>query len=63
MTVEGSFRKIDDANKLTEVTSMLLEKHPYLSDFISHEDAVIFCIKVSAYLFLRGLNESHFQEL
>jgi uncharacterized pyridoxamine 5'-phosphate oxidase family protein len=63
LTVEGSFHKIGDDAKRTQVRKMLIKTHPHLSDFIDHADAEIFCINVGSFLLLNGLSEAHFQAL
>jgi nitroimidazol reductase NimA-like FMN-containing flavoprotein (pyridoxamine 5'-phosphate oxidase superfamily) len=63
LTVHGSFRKIDDDAKRSLVRKMFLDVHPHLSDFIDHQRAEIFAIKVNAFLLLNGLSEAHFREL
>ena len=63
LTVEGSFHQITDDAKRIKVREIFLDMHPHLVDFIDDADAEIFCIKVSAFLLLNGLSESHYQAL
>ena len=63
LTVEGSYCKIDDDAKRSLVRKMFLNAHPHLSDFIDHQRAEFFAVKVSAFLLLNGLSEAHFREL
>lgn len=63
LTIEGSFHHIEEKAKLTRVKEMLLKAHPHLADFLSHEDAVILCIKIGSFLLLNGIDEAHYQQV
>jgi nitroimidazol reductase NimA-like FMN-containing flavoprotein (pyridoxamine 5'-phosphate oxidase superfamily) len=63
LTVEGSFHKIGDSTQRAKIRKRLIREHPQLAGFIDHEDAVIFGVKVSAFLLLNGLSEAHYQML
>lgn len=63
LTVEGSFHHIKEKAKNARVKEMLLKAHPHLSDFLSHEDAVILCIKIGSFLLLNGIDEAHYQQV
>ncbi|MFC1858954.1 pyridoxamine 5'-phosphate oxidase family protein [Thermodesulfobacteriota bacterium] len=63
LTVEGSFHKIENDAKRSNVRKMFLKTHPHLTDLIDHADAEIFCIKVAAFLLLKGPSEAYYQAL
>lgn len=63
LTVEGSFHHIEEKAKENRVEKILLEAHPHLADFLSHEDAVILCIKIGSFLLLNGIDEAHYQQV
>ena len=61
LTVDGVFQSIEEV-KRSYVTTMLLERHPHLKVFLDHPDAELLCIRISSFLLLDGLTESHFVE-
>jgi nitroimidazol reductase NimA-like FMN-containing flavoprotein (pyridoxamine 5'-phosphate oxidase superfamily) len=61
LTVSGTFGKIDDENKRTQVRSNLLAKHPHVKEFLNHPDAEIFCIRVESFLLLDGLTDAYYE--
>jgi nitroimidazol reductase NimA-like FMN-containing flavoprotein (pyridoxamine 5'-phosphate oxidase superfamily) len=61
LTVSGTFRKIDDKNKRTQVRSKLLGRHPHVKEFLNHPDAEIFCIRVESFLLLDGLIDAYYE--
>ena len=63
LTVEGSFRKIDDLREINRIKAMLLDAHPHLGEFIEHADPEVLRIKISAFLLFNGLNDSHYHEI
>jgi nitroimidazol reductase NimA-like FMN-containing flavoprotein (pyridoxamine 5'-phosphate oxidase superfamily) len=63
LTVEGSFFKIEDENKLKQVRAKFLEVHPQMEEFIDHPDAQLLCIRVNSFLLLNGLTEAHYLRL
>jgi len=63
LTVEGSFCKIANENKIKEIRLKLIEAHPHLQEFMDHPDAEILCIKVHSFLLLNDLTDAHFVEL
>lgn len=63
LTVSGLFQRIDEEHKREHARAKLMEKHPYLREFIDHPDAELLCIKVVSYLLLTGLTDSHFETL
>jgi nitroimidazol reductase NimA-like FMN-containing flavoprotein (pyridoxamine 5'-phosphate oxidase superfamily) len=62
LTVEGEFRPIQDKEKRVSVEARLTAAHPYLKDFIAHEDAEVFSVKVVSFLLLEGLSDAYFEE-
>lgn len=63
LTVEGTFHHIQDNDKEKHARELLLTAHPHLADFLSHEDAVILCIKIGAFLLLNGIDDAHYLKI
>ncbi|MBW2433749.1 MAG: pyridoxamine 5'-phosphate oxidase family protein [Deltaproteobacteria bacterium] len=61
LTVEGVFRKIEHTEKRKQVTAKLLQTHPHLDSFMQHPEAEVFCVKISSFLLLNGLQQAHFE--
>ena len=62
LTVDGVFQPIEEA-KRSYMTAILLERHPHLKVFLDHPDAELLCIRISSFLFLDGLTDSHYVEV
>lgn len=63
MTVKGIFQKIEDEGKREIVRAKLLDRHPYLREFVNHSDSEVFSIKVESFQLLEGLADSYFETL
>lgn len=63
MTVEGIFQKIEDEDKREFVRCKILDRHPYLREFVNHSDSEVFSIKVKSFQLLEGLTDSYFETL
>lgn len=63
LTVEGIFCKIENKVKRKQVTAKLLQTHPHLDDFMQHPEADVFCVKISSFLLLDGLQQAHFETI
>ncbi len=63
LTVEGVFCKIEKAEKRKQVAAKLLHTHPHLDAFMHHPEADVFCIKISSFLLLNGLEQAHFETI
>ncbi len=63
LTVEGVFCKIDNTEKRKQAAAKLLQTHPHLGNFMQHPEADVFCVKISSFLLLDGLQEAHFESL
>jgi nitroimidazol reductase NimA-like FMN-containing flavoprotein (pyridoxamine 5'-phosphate oxidase superfamily) len=63
LTVEGVFCKIEKAEKRRQVAAKLLQTHPHLDSFMQHPEADIFCVKISSFLLLDGLQQAHFETI
>ncbi|MEJ2724129.1 MAG: pyridoxamine 5'-phosphate oxidase family protein [Deltaproteobacteria bacterium] len=63
MTVDGTFQQIQDEKKKNWIRAKLLERHPYLEEFLAHPDAEVFCIKIRSFLLLDGLTDAHFEKI
>jgi nitroimidazol reductase NimA-like FMN-containing flavoprotein (pyridoxamine 5'-phosphate oxidase superfamily) len=63
LTVDGVFQHIEDEVKKRYVRTMLLERHPHLKIFLDHPHAELICIRISSFLLLDGIEDSHFVEL
>jgi nitroimidazol reductase NimA-like FMN-containing flavoprotein (pyridoxamine 5'-phosphate oxidase superfamily) len=61
LTVDGVFQPLDEP-KRSDITNRLLEKHPHLKVFLDHPNSELLCIRISSFLFLDGLTDSHFVE-
>ena len=61
LTVEGVFCKIENTEKRKQVTAKLLQTHPHLDSFMQHPEAEVFCVKISSFLLLNGLQQAHFE--
>lgn len=61
LTVEGVFCKIENAVKQKQVAAKLLKMHPHLDAFMQHPEADVFCVKISSFLLLDGLQQAHFE--
>lgn len=60
LTVEGVFCKIENMEKREQVAAKLLQTHPHLDNFMQHPEADVFCVKISSFLLLEGLQQAHF---
>ncbi len=63
MTVEGIFKKIEDEDKRESVRCKILDRHPYLKEFVNHSDSEVFSIKFKSFQLLEGLTDSYFETL
>ena len=61
LTIAGLFQVIDDEHKKRFARARLLERHPYLNEFIDQTDTELICIKAISFLLLNGLKEAHFE--
>ena len=61
LTIAGLFQEIDDEYKKRLARARLLERHPYLAEFIDQTDTELICIKATSFLVLNGLKEAHFE--
>jgi nitroimidazol reductase NimA-like FMN-containing flavoprotein (pyridoxamine 5'-phosphate oxidase superfamily) len=59
LTVEGACEWIEDDARKGVVRSRLLSLHPHLKDFLAHTDSELLCVKIKAFLLLKGLTEAH----
>jgi nitroimidazol reductase NimA-like FMN-containing flavoprotein (pyridoxamine 5'-phosphate oxidase superfamily) len=63
LTISGVFERLEEEEKKAFVRRKLLERHPYLKEFINQPHAEPFVIKVSSFLLLEGLTKSHFEAI
>jgi nitroimidazol reductase NimA-like FMN-containing flavoprotein (pyridoxamine 5'-phosphate oxidase superfamily) len=63
LTVSGVYQEIQDETKKTRIRSKMLAKHPHIKNLMEMPDAEIFCIKVTSFLLLDGVLESHYEDL
>ena len=63
LTVAGVFCKIENTVKGKQVAAKLLQTHPHLEDFMQHPEAVVFCVKISSFLLLDGIQQAYFETL
>lgn len=61
LTVEGVFNKIETAKKRRQVAAKLLQAHPHLETFMQHPAADVFCVRISSFLLLEGVQNAHFE--
>jgi nitroimidazol reductase NimA-like FMN-containing flavoprotein (pyridoxamine 5'-phosphate oxidase superfamily) len=59
LTVEGRCARVEDDSKKRYVRSRLLAIHPHLEDFLAHADNELLCVRIQAFLLLKGLSEAH----
>jgi nitroimidazol reductase NimA-like FMN-containing flavoprotein (pyridoxamine 5'-phosphate oxidase superfamily) len=59
LTIEGTCGLIDDDSKKKKVLERLLAVHPHLKEFCAHPQSEILCIRITAFLLLKGLTEAY----
>ena len=62
LTVDGVFKAVEEEVERLYVRTILLERHPHLKVFLDHPNAELLCIKISSFLLLDGLTDSHYVE-
>ena len=62
ITVTGVFEKMEDEKKAI-VKLKLLQRHPYMNEFIESKDSEIFCVKISSFLLLSGLTDAYYESV
>ncbi len=63
LTVSGRFQVIEDPNEADRAQARLLERHPQLQELLENPDSVIFSVRISSLLLLRGTMEAYFEEM
>lgn len=63
LTASGVYEKIEDQQRKDSIRERLLEKHPHLKEFASDPDAEVLSVKVTFFLLLQGITNSHFETL
>jgi nitroimidazol reductase NimA-like FMN-containing flavoprotein (pyridoxamine 5'-phosphate oxidase superfamily) len=63
LTVQGLFCTIETAEKRRQVAAKLLQTHPHLDAFMRDPEADVFCVKISSFLLLDGLQQAHFESV
>ncbi|MEJ2658380.1 MAG: pyridoxamine 5'-phosphate oxidase family protein [Desulfobacterales bacterium] len=63
LTINGVFIPLVDENKKQNIRDKMLECFPHMKDFIHHPESELIRIKISSFLLLIGLTESHFVSL
>lgn len=61
LTAEGVFCAIEKVERRRQVAVKLLRRHPHLDAFMQHPAADVFCVKISSFLLLDGLQQAHFE--
>ena len=61
LTVSGVYQEIQDETKKTRIRSKLLEKHPHIKNLMDMPDAEVFYVKVTSFLLVDGVSETHFE--
>jgi nitroimidazol reductase NimA-like FMN-containing flavoprotein (pyridoxamine 5'-phosphate oxidase superfamily) len=61
LTVSGIFEPLLDPGHKERITSLFLEKHPYMEAFVQHPDAQVFSIRIKSFLLLEGPTKAYFQ--
>jgi len=59
LTVEGTCAVIADDSKRQFARARLLSIHPHLQDFLARTDSELLCVRMEAFLLLKGLTEAH----
>ncbi len=62
LTVGGTFNEIETPDRKAEVTRQLLKHHPHMADFLTDDGAFVFAVKVTSFLLLDGLTDSHYMD-
>ena len=63
LTVEGVFCKIENTAKREQAAAKLVQTHPHLDVFMQHPEADVFCVKISSFLLLNGLQQAYFETI
>ncbi|MDH4203912.1 MAG: pyridoxamine 5'-phosphate oxidase family protein [Desulfobacteraceae bacterium] len=63
LTIGGVFIPLIDENKKQKIRDRMLESFPHMKDFIHHPESELIRIKITSFLLLDGLTESHFISL
>ena len=61
LTVNGTFREIEDEERKSLIQDRLLERHPHLTELTLQPDTTIFGIKIESFLLLEGPTHSTFE--
>jgi nitroimidazol reductase NimA-like FMN-containing flavoprotein (pyridoxamine 5'-phosphate oxidase superfamily) len=59
LTVEGICSPIQEYPKKKKILERLLAVHPHLKEFCAHPQSEILCIRITAFLLLKGLTEAY----
>ena len=63
ITVAGIFEKSEDQEKIQNVRSLILERHPHLANFLDHPDAEILSVRISSFLLLNGVVDAYYEKV
>lgn len=63
LTVDGTFRRIDEPVEGSSARAAFLERHPHMQAFLDQPDAEVFAIAITSFLLLDGISDSYYEEL
>ncbi len=63
LTLEGCFEEIFENHEKARVQKMLLDKHPYMKQFLEHQDLALICVNVESLVFLSGLTDPYYEKI
>ena len=61
LTVNGSFKPINDEETINNVKQKLIERHPGLNVFLDKESSFIISIEVESFLLLDGFTDAYYE--
>jgi nitroimidazol reductase NimA-like FMN-containing flavoprotein (pyridoxamine 5'-phosphate oxidase superfamily) len=63
LTVDGTFKPIEEEGKKRRIAGRFRERHPHLKAIMDDPDSQLVCVKVRSFLLLDGVADAHFVEL
>ena len=63
LTVDGEYVPALDPKEQKQGQALLLERHPYLAEFLKEPEAVLVKVRARSFLLLHGLKEAYYKAL